>query len=130
NTVTPCDSAPTPACPACSACPAAAGPGCRTSASRTNTTGAGKWIGMGGIQVTRSGHPGLPLLTSGPCPVSGCCQAPRPMIAAMKTTISSKALLPLMLGIALATLLATPAALADDDDHIEARRLLQRGEIL
>ena len=52
------------------------------------------------------------------------------MIAAMKTTTSIKAFLPLALGIALAASFAAPTALADDDDHIEARRLLQRGEIL
>ena len=52
------------------------------------------------------------------------------MIATMKTTTSIKALLPLMLGVALAAFFAAPTALADDDDHVEARRLLQRGEIL
>ena len=52
------------------------------------------------------------------------------MIATMKMTTSIKALLPLMLGVALAAFFAAPTALADDDDHVEARRLLQRGEIL
>lgn len=51
------------------------------------------------------------------------------MIPAMKTTAPMKALVPLVLGIALAALFATPTVVADDD-HIEARRLLQRGEIL
>lgn len=49
---------------------------------------------------------------------------------AMKTNRSFKALVPLALAIALGAFFAAPAALADDDDHIEARRLLQRGEIL
>lgn len=52
------------------------------------------------------------------------------MIAAMKTPTPLKASVPLALGIALAAVFAAPAALADDDDHIEARTLLQRGEIL
>lgn len=52
------------------------------------------------------------------------------MIAAMKTTAPTKLFLPLALAIALAAIFTTPAAFADDDDHVEARRLLQRGEIL
>lgn len=52
------------------------------------------------------------------------------MIPAMKPISPLKALAPLALAIALAALFAAPAAVADDDDHIEARRLLQRGEIL
>lgn len=45
----------------------------------------------------------------------------------------SISLLPLALGIALSALFVAPSALAgksDGNDHIEARRLLQRGEIL
>ncbi|HRN61395.1 MAG TPA: PepSY domain-containing protein [Luteimonas sp.] len=48
----------------------------------------------------------------------------------MNTTSSRpRHVLPLALGLALTALFA-PAIQAGDDDHIEARRLLQRGEIL
>lgn len=52
------------------------------------------------------------------------------MIAAMKTNTPTKILVPLALCAALAGLFTATPVLADDDDHIEARRLLQRGEIL
>lgn len=52
------------------------------------------------------------------------------MIAAMKTPIAMTLLRPLTIAAALAASLAAPTALADGDDHIEARQLLQRGEIL
>jgi len=62
--------------------------------------------------------------------MSGRCQEPFSILGVMNTTSPTRRRLPLLLLAALLAAVPARHALADKDDHIEARELLQRGEIV
>src|SRR3546814_2878997 len=86
------------------------------------------WIGFPGSRCKARLDP----LTARPRPLSGCCQEGSRMLPAMNIQTGSTRIRPLLLLAALVIAATIPVStvLADKSDHIEARELQQRGEIV